>query len=104
MACFNLLHYALHIFLSVPTETGLVLSKASVPFVRHILVGTAFCALCFPVSLALIKYLCFHAELLTLLPQLVSSCPVSDDICTSVTQHHRCLSAFSASLASGCAI
>lgn len=68
-----------------------MLSKASVPFVRHILVGTAFCALCFPVSLALIKYLCFHAELLTLLPQLVSSCPVSDDICTSVTQHHLCL-------------
>lgn len=56
--------------------------------------GDALCAFCSPVNLATIKYLCFLVELLTLLPQLVSSLPVSDDIYPSAHQRCPSLSAF----------
>lgn len=49
--------------------------------------GDVFCTLCSHVNLALIKYLCFLVELLTLLPPLVSCLSVSDDICAAVYQH-----------------
>lgn len=51
--------------------------------------GNTHCGLCSPVNLALIKYLCFLVELLTLLPQLVSCLPVSDDT-GSVLHQYSC--------------
>ena len=53
---------------------------------RFALGGNARCALCSPVNLALIKYLCFPVDLLTRLPHLVSCLPVSDDIGPTVHQ------------------
>ncbi|KAK5618247.1 hypothetical protein CRENBAI_020410 [Crenichthys baileyi] len=49
------------------------------------------CTLCLPVNLALIKYLCFLVELLTLLPPLGFSLPVSDDIQPTAAWRNCCL-------------